>query len=199
MPRAYVEFVLATWVRIAREATDDSAVLAEVHLPYPAPSDTGPYRAAFGPLPAFDSGHAELLLNRDLIEKPLAGSDAVLTEMLEHHAAAVLASRETVRAWTRRVIDAVRPRLADGPPRLATIAEALEIPERALRRRLDEENTTFAAVVNDLRRSLALEMVEDASLSLGEIAFLLGFSEPSASHRAFRRWTARTPRPGPRP
>ena len=61
--------------------------------------------------------------------------------------------------------------------------------------RLEDEGTTFARLVDDVRRRRAVSMVRDRSLSLGEIAFLLGFSEASAFHRAFRRWTGGTPRP----
>lgn len=196
MPRAYVEFVLATWARIAREATDEATVVAAVHLPYPPPRDRRLYRDVFGATIAFEQAHAEFLLDAELLERPLIGADTHLTEMLEHHAAAVLASRAPqAHEWRERVEEALRSRLADGTPRLAAVAAALAVPERALRRRLEDEGTSFAAVVNELRRRLALEMVDDESLSLGEIAFLLGFSEASAFHRAFRRWTGRTPRP----
>jgi AraC-like DNA-binding protein len=194
MPRAYVEFVLATWVRFARETTDDAAVIDAMHVPHPPPRDLRPYRDVLGVPMVFGSRHPELRLRADILARPLLGADLRLTEVLERHAETVLAARAPADEWRRRVTEVLRTQLADGSPRLATIARALAMSERALRRRLESEGTTFVAVVDDLRRALALDMVGDASLSIAEVAFLLGFSEPSAFHRAFRRWTGRTPR-----
>jgi AraC-like DNA-binding protein len=195
MPRAYVEYVIGAWVRLAREATDEPRVVLAVHLPFPAPRDRRPYRDAFGATIAFGRPHADVLLDATIVDRPLVGADTHVTAMLERHAEAVLASYAPAAEWHRKVSDALRPRLADGPPRLATIAATLGETARALRRRLATEGTTFAALLDDLRRSLALQMVDDPTLSIGEIAFVLGFSEASAFHRAFRRWTGRTPRP----
>ena len=60
---------------------------------------------------------------------------------------------------------------------------------RTLHRRLGEENTTFRQVVSEVRRELAERHLREGKLTVAEIAFLLGFSEASAFHRAFKRWT----------
>ena len=78
-------------------------------------------------------------------------------------------------------------------PSLAATAKALALGERTLRRRLEEEGTSHRALVDEVRKELALSYVRDTSLSLGELAFLLGFSEAAAFHRAFRRWTGQRP------
>ncbi|MCA9673459.1 MAG: helix-turn-helix transcriptional regulator, partial [Myxococcales bacterium] len=77
--------------------------------------------------------------------------------------------------------------------RLGDVARRLAVSERTLHRRLAAEATTFAALVDDARRERALLLVDDASLTSGELAFLLGYSEPSALIRAFKRWTGDTP------
>jgi AraC-like DNA-binding protein len=64
---------------------------------------------------------------------------------------------------------------------------------RGLPRRLQEERTAFHEVLDETRRDLAKRYVREQRLPLGEVAFLLGFSEPSAFHRAFKRWTGTTP------
>ena len=63
---------------------------------------------------------------------------------------------------------------------------------RSLQRRLKEENTSFNAVREQVRRELTQRYLAD-NLSISEISFLLGFSEPSAFFRAFKRWTGMTP------
>jgi AraC-like DNA-binding protein len=60
-------------------------------------------------------------------------------------------------------------------------------------RRLEEEGTTFTRELDDVRRELGLQYVKSPAVPLSEISFLLGFSEVSAFHRAFKRWTSETP------
>ena len=62
-----------------------------------------------------------------------------------------------------------------------------------MHRRLREEATGFAALVDEARRERALLLLDDARLSASEISFLLGYAEPAAFFRAFRRWTGETP------
>jgi AraC-like DNA-binding protein len=64
---------------------------------------------------------------------------------------------------------------------------------RTLHRRLTEQGTSFRRVVADVRRELAERYLHERKLAIGEIAFLLGFSEASALHRAFKRWTGHAP------
>jgi len=84
--------------------------------------------------------------------------------------------------------------LQGGNPAAETIAEHLHMSVRTLARRLAEEDTSHKALLDELRSDLARRYLSDAGLAISEVAFLLGFSEPSAFHRAFKRWTGQTPR-----
>jgi AraC-like DNA-binding protein len=64
---------------------------------------------------------------------------------------------------------------------------------RTLERRLSEEGTTYRDLVEGLRRGLAEQFLVEPRVAIAEVAFLLGFSEASAFHRAFKRWTGKTP------
>jgi len=64
---------------------------------------------------------------------------------------------------------------------------------RTLRRRLESEGTSFQTLRDAVRKESALEHIRETELALSEIAYLLGFGETSAFHRAFRRWTGETP------
>jgi len=65
--------------------------------------------------------------------------------------------------------------------------------ERSLQRRLAEESVRFEALTDDVRREMAARYLADRKVAIAEIAYLLGYSEPSAFHRAFKRWTGSTP------
>ena len=87
------------------------------------------------------------------------------------------------------VVDALRN---DGAG-LSAAARALGMSTRTLQRRLQERGIVYDRLVDELRRRLSQKYLADPGLSLGEIAYLLGYSESSAFNRAYRRWTGRTP------
>jgi AraC-like DNA-binding protein len=83
--------------------------------------------------------------------------------------------------------------MAQGPKTLSQLAEQMRMSERSLQRRLESEGTRFAKLADEVRKELALRYIADRRLALGEVAYLLGFAEPSPFHRAFKRWTGMTP------
>ncbi|MCP3139451.1 AraC family transcriptional regulator [Pyxidicoccus xibeiensis] len=196
MPPSYVEFVLGSWMNMCLQLADTPLMPARVLLPHPAPRDTSLHRAVFGEGVRFGGEEAELHFLAGVLDTALPRGDASLASVLDRHVEQLLLQARATRPWSTRVGEDVARQLADGVPRLEQVAGRLGVSPRALRRRLEEEGTTFARVVDELRRGLALELTRNPGVSLGELAFLLGFSEPSAFHRAFRRWTGRTPRGG---
>ena len=80
----------------------------------------------------------------------------------------------------------------------AAVARALDVSTRTLSRRLAAEGTSFRHILDQARCELAMALLHDGSLSVGDIAFFLQYSEPAAFHRSFRRWTGQTPNGGSR-
>jgi AraC-like DNA-binding protein len=79
-------------------------------------------------------------------------------------------------------------------PSLDRVASTLGVSARTLQRQLREEGTSFAGVLTELRREMAPALLRDGRLAVSEVAFLLGYEDPSAFQRAFRRWFGRSPR-----
>lgn len=100
-------------------------------------------------------------------------------------------------AFRREVERRLEPLLASGPVPMAEVARDLGWSRQTLYRRLKTEGTTFAEVLDGLRRRLAVRMVREEGLSVKETAWRLGFSDPAAFSRAYKRWTGASPR-GPR-
>ena len=74
-----------------------------------------------------------------------------------------------------------------------TVAEALHISLRTLQRKLSEAGTTYKQLLDETRRALAAQYIKNSALSLSDITYLLGFSEPSNFSRAFKRWMGTSP------
>jgi AraC-like DNA-binding protein len=73
------------------------------------------------------------------------------------------------------------------------VARRLAMSPRTLQRRLSEEGTSFDSLREEMRKQTAETFLADRTLAVSEVAFLLGFSEPGAFHRAFKRWHNTTP------
>jgi AraC-like DNA-binding protein len=88
----------------------------------------------------------------------------------------------------------LEPLLSDGPIGIDAVARALGLSRQTLYRRLRAEGATFGEVLEGLRRRLALKLIRDEGVAVKEAAWRLGFSDPAAFSRAFKRWTGRSPR-----
>lgn len=92
------------------------------------------------------------------------------------------------------VKSAIEARLMAGQPvRIDAIAAELGVSRQTLYRRLRKEETTFEDLLDQLRHRLALRYLRDEHLSVKAASYRLGFSEPAAFSRAFKRWTGASP------
>ncbi len=93
-----------------------------------------------------------------------------------------------------RVESLLMPVLHAGEASMDLIAGRMGLSRPTLFRRLKAEGTTFGRVLEELRHRLALDYLSDGKVSVNETAYLVGFSDPAAFSRAFKRWTGRSPR-----
>jgi AraC-like DNA-binding protein len=96
----------------------------------------------------------------------------------------------SLTAKIRRHLRTTHP--ADWPD-FGTLADQLHYSKPTLRRRLEDEGSTYRAILDDLRRDMAISLLSDSGKSITAVANALGFADPSAFHRAFRKWTGARP------
>ena len=97
-------------------------------------------------------------------------------------------------SFRREIELRVEPLLERGPVRIEAVARGLGCSRQTLYRRLKEEGVTFAELLDGLRRRLGLHYVRERGMPVKEAAYRLGFSEPAAFSRAYKRWTGSSPR-----
>ena len=114
--------------------------------------------------------------------------------VLSDHAARLLVSLENAATTRGRVEGLLSPLLHKGDLRMSDAARQLGLSRQTLYRRLRAEGLTYEALVDDLRRRMALHYLGGAKTSVNETAYLVGFSDPSSFSRAFKRWTGDSPR-----
>jgi AraC-like DNA-binding protein len=171
-----------------------SAIAIEAAFQHPQPSDAARFGEALRCPVEFNASETRLAIHKRVFDCPLRRPDPNLYAYLERHAQALQAQVRDDHSLAERVRQCLLERLRDGEPEQREIARVLGMHERTLQRRLRSEQTTFAELLDGVRSELARMYLGDVRLAVFEVAYLLGFSEPSAFNRAFRRWTGRSPR-----
>jgi AraC-like DNA-binding protein len=192
-PRPVSECVLAGWLLTSRQAIGLNWIPLEVRFPHSVPDDISEQRRVCGCKLQFECKRSELVFGREVLDAPLVKADAALQAILETQVVAVIEKLPKGEATTDAVRRHLAGELGKGQPTLEQIAPRLHMSPRTLHRRLEDEGTSFRQVLSEVRRELASRHLMERRLAIGEIAFLLGFSEPSAFHRAFKRWTGHAP------
>ena len=188
-----VDSRLAALLAVTREITATDLVPREVRFGYEKPADTSQFAAFFRCPLRFGQPVAALAFYREDLGRRVVTADKTLVGYLDHLADEALESLSGEDTFVGRVRRAIWKELSDGRPNLKRTAKVLGTSARTLQRRLTDEGTTFASVLEAFRKELASGLLRNRELSIYEIAFLLGYSEPSTFHRAFRRWTSSSP------
>jgi AraC-like DNA-binding protein len=192
--RQRVEFTVAVMHGYGRRFVEGGFEICDVFLEHPAPeSGTGEHLRVFGREPRFGTGASGFAFPVALLERPLQTSEPRLAAVLERLAARLLAELPESTCVAQRVrSDLLRVGL-QGDVSLEAVARRLGMSPRTLQRRLRDETTSHFELLDDVRRALALDMLTASETGIAEVAYAVGFSEPAAFHRAFTRWTGRTP------
>jgi len=184
---------MASATAVARELTGVDVAPVEVRFPYSRPSDVSEYRRIFRCPVLFDEPESMLVFGRADLDRPVIHADETLTGYLDKLAEDSLESLDGTVTFKQRVRRAIWSELSGGKPNVRQIALQLGVSPRTLQRRLEEEHTSFAAELDALRHEMASRLLKDRNLAVYEVAFLLGYAEPSTFYRAFRRWKRVSP------
>lgn len=156
------------------------------------PADLEPFQQIFQAPLTFNASRYALLFERADLEMPLPTANESLARLHDTFAGDYLArfSGSRVTHQARQVLCRLLPQ---GEPKREAVAQALHLSQRTLQRRLQDEGTSFQQLLDETRRELAEQYLAQPNLTLLEIAYLLGFADPSNFFRAFRRWFECTP------
>ncbi len=159
-----------------------------------APQDAIEYERTFAPATVrFGAPYCGFVFDVDQLDAPIPTADAELHALVCKQADLMLEQLPKSTNLAENVRHMVFEQLPAGHPSAARVARRLSMSSRTLSRRLGREGTTFTALLDDLRRQLALQYVGSQDIAFSEVAFLLGFSHVPSFIRAFKRWTGQTP------
>jgi AraC-like DNA-binding protein len=188
------EFGLTVLTRIGQAYLGEGAYPLAACFRHAAPEYRGEYTRAFGGAERFDQPYTGLEIERSWLDRPQMHQNPSLFSMLETQAL-----RKLTRIGPRATAaDRVRAQLLQedpaARPNMEAIARKLGMSARSLRRRLTEEQVSFSTLAEETLGAMARELLDDPRRTIHDVAYTMGFSEPSAFHRAFKRWTGLTPK-----
>lgn len=185
-----LEMIVGITVRNARDLMGREHAASLVAFPHPARHPEAVYAAFFETEVVFEAGWTGLEFDAALLDLPIPDADPGLGRYLVAHLEERLAQhRAPPVSFADRVAIEIEARLTQGEVAQGDVASALNVSPRTLQRRLDADGLTFSGVLDGVRKRRAQELLTDGALSVQEVAYLLGYSEPRAFHRSFRRWT----------
>lgn len=193
LPRYIPDQIMASFLLRGREATGRDWSPDRVLFTYPEPDDTGELRRIFRSNLRFRAETNALVLQRELLDLHQRTADAGLSVILAQYAEELIGRLPDTEDVVSRVQRRISRELSNGDPGVEGVARALGMSQRTLHRRLREHETSYREILEELRYDLAMRHLEARTLSVGEIAFLLGYSETSTFHRAFKRWSGCSP------
>ncbi|ASS67471.1 MULTISPECIES: AraC family transcriptional regulator [unclassified Paenibacillus] len=151
------------------------------------------YREVFGVIPRFGAERDEIEYPLEVLDLPVLVADEKLRLAFQSVAERVLDDMQDGRKVAARVSRHLLNRTGAALPSLSDTARELGMSTRSLQAKLKEEGTSYNRIAGELRKELAVRYLAREEHSIAEVAYLLHFSEPSAFHSAFKKWTGMTP------
>jgi AraC-like DNA-binding protein len=192
--RQNTEFLFAVVVKAIREGTGRDVCPTRVACAHKRTSDLREFERFYRCAVEFGMPLDQLAFSNETLALPLLTQDPHLLETLRPFCDAAARARNTATGSIRASVEnEVQRLLPHGRAQAETIAKALAVSPRTLSRRLVEEGTTYAEVIDQLRRSLATQYLREPGFTLAQIGWLLGYEGPTSFNHAFKRWTGRSP------
>lgn len=186
------EVILTQIVYLGEVLIDSIIDDGEVHFNYPEPAHVNVYRETFSAPIKFNQPYNQILIPEKWLNSPIKTANPAGHVVFQQQCEEILRSinkTENFSSTVRRVLI----RSAGGFPELDEVASRLNISGRTLRRRLENESTSFREIVDEVKNVLACKYLETTELTVEEIAHLLGYSEAVSFRRAFIRLNEKTP------
>jgi AraC-like DNA-binding protein len=191
-PDSVIDSIMAIFLKMCRITAGSSFNPIRLDLAHSPPVCSKVFDLVFRAPIRFNAADNRLCFDRASLEASLPSSNPELARINDQSVIDYLArfDRDNVSIQVRtRIIE----QLPAGTPRQAIIAKELNISLRSMQRKLKAEGTSFNSLIDGTRRELAMYYIRETHRPLGEISYLLGFSEPSNFTRAFRRWAGTSP------
>jgi len=191
--QVFVESLALIWLRFFSWLIDRTILLERILLAFPPAAYNEDYEDMFPCRHYFNQRETCLVFNTRYLQLPLVRDEQQLTEFLARAPECLLAQYKSDHSFTGRIRRMLQQQNGIENLSLDEVAERLFTSPQTLRRRLRDEGNSWQDIKDSVRRDMAVYQLKKQETPVAEIAERLGFSEPSAFNRAFKKWTGLAP------
>ncbi len=192
LERHAVDIIFAALPRFARERLGADLVVREVRVKHGLRS--AKYDDMFRAPVTYSAPRYEIVFEAHLLGAPMVNRDSQLALLLDKFAKQELDKNPIVTDLPARIVQILRASMVERTDvDIEALATQLETTTRSLQRRLQEHSTSYSMLLDEARRGLAPELLDDPAANVEQVCFQLGYSEPTAFIRAFKKWYGMTP------
>lgn len=164
-----------------------------IDLRCPAPGYIENYRVMFSDNLRFEQPYSRLLFSADCLDQPVRRSERELKRFLAGAPANILVRYRDPQSLGARIRTHLQGRDVARWPDFEALSRHFYMAPSTLRRKLAQEGQSYLSLKNQVRRELAIALLDAGEVNFGELACTLGFADASAFHKAFKKWTGSTP------
>lgn len=191
--RQDAEFAVTCVLRMLNLITSSTLRPIRLDFEHSRPADLSVHKQVFQCPLYFNQPTNRILLPLETLHLPVVRGNERLYKALEPYLEREREERAISDELLAQVTRMIAAEMSSGAPSLDDICEQLNLSRRTLQRRLKDHGIEYSALVEDVRRELAMAYMKDSDYSMTEISLLVGYAESGSFTRAFRRWTGRSP------
>ena len=184
---------LSIYQSAMRALTSHPITAREIWFAYPRPADITVHERVFAPARlTFDAPETAMVLDAALLDFSVINASPGMSILFEKHATDILNQLKTP-TLSSRVKTEIVGLMKGEEPTLPAVADRLSMGVRTLQLHLKDAGTSYQQLLDEARKDLAVSHLREPNISTTDIAYLLGFAEPSVFFRSFKKWTGQTP------
>lgn len=189
-----VEFFLLIWHRFSIWLVGQKVPLKYANFKYPSPGHVKEYSLLLPCHCRFNQEENSIVFERSALSLPIKQKERELREFLKNSPADLLSKPMFHSTFTTQVMNYIGESSIESMPLIEQVASYFNMSSRNLRRRLKEENSSYQAIKDTLRKNQAIKLLNNKDLAINQVAREVGFNEPAGFTRAFKQWTGQTPK-----
>lgn len=192
--RQVFEHSAAALVHMTKLLSGKTKYPLRVSMQYSRPADTKEYLRVLKTEPAFKQPRNYLVFRLRDLQVPVIGHNPQLNQMFKELLEKEIARTKQSATFSNEVRRVILQNFSSTVPQLTDVVTYLHVTPRTLQRKLQEEGTSFQHITESVKSELAIGLLKNRSLTVNEVAYRLGYAEPSVFRRAFKKWTGVSPK-----
>lgn len=194
MERHFSESILAIQTVMLRILTEETIQLESVRFSHARPDRIDEHKRIFQAPMQFGCVRNEIHFSKSYLDKPVAFGNTTILAGLEQLVQEQLHLAYGVPSYTEKISRMLSTKIFAGKETdIETLSGGLAMSTRTLQLKLKKEGTSFRQIFDDVRKKIAISALKDIDTTICELSLMLQFSDQSAFHNAFKRWTGKTP------